>query len=196
MQEIVHWLCTAVVSLVFIGMSFGYTRKRAGRQYALGRQAAPSIKSFKLLSKTLFVLSMFFTLTSYWVTSPLLPRFHQSPWLQLFGALLVLIGYLLLQQSFNALGKNYSPLFDAYLPKQLVTSGHYRRIRHPVYLYNLFVSFGLALSSGLWWVLLFATIGLGFVLRAIAMEEQYLVEHFPSYSSYRDTSKKLIPWVY
>jgi len=84
------------------------------------------------------------------VTSPLLPRLHHSLWLQLSGALLVLTGYILLQQSFKTLGNNYSPLFDAYLPEQLVTTGHYQQIRHPVYLYNLFVSFGLALSSGLW----------------------------------------------
>jgi len=196
MQEVIPWLSSAIVSLVFFGMSVGYTLKRAGRHYAEGRKAAPSIRSFKLLSKTLFVLSMCFTLISYWVTSPLLPRLHHSLWLQLSGALLVLTGYILLQQSFKTLGNNYSPLFDAYLPEQLVTTGHYQQIRHPVYLYNLFVSFGLALSSGLWWVLIFASIGFGFVLRAIALEEQYLKEHFPAYTSYSENSKKLIPWVY
>ena len=196
MQEVIPWLCSAIVSLVFIGMSVGYTRKRAQQQYAEGRKSAPSITSFKLLSKVLFVLSMCFTLSSYWASSPLLPRLHQSLWLQLSGAFLVLVGYLLLQQSFKALGNNYSPLFDAYLPEQLVTTGHYQRIRHPVYLYNLFVSFGLALSSGLWWVLLFASIGFGFVMRAIALEENYLTKHFPAYASYSKNSKKLIPWVY
>lgn len=196
MQVVIPWLSTAIVSLVFIGMSFGYTRKRAVRQYAEGRKAAPSITSFKLLSKTLFVLSMFFTLSSYWVTLPLVPRLHQSPWLQLCGALMVLVGYVLLQQSFKALGNNYSPLFDAYLPEQLVTSGQYKIIRHPIYLYNLFVSFGLALSSGLSWVLIFAAIGLGFVMRAITLEEKYLNKHFPAYANYRKNSKKLIPWVY
>jgi len=196
MQDITPWLSSTLVSLVFIGMSVGYTRKRAQRHYAEGRKAAPSITSFKLLSKILFVLSMCFTLISYWVSSPLLPRLHQSITLQLSGALLVLTGYILLQQTFKALGNNYSPLFDAYLPEQLVTTGLYQKIRHPVYLYNLFVSFGLVLSSGLWWVLIFASIGFGFVLRAITLEEQYLTEHFPAYANYSENSYKLIPWVY
>ena len=50
--------------------------------------------------------------------------------------------------SFQRLADNYSPLFDAYKPFNLVNTGVYATIRHPIYAFNLCVSFGLALSSG------------------------------------------------
>ncbi len=196
MNIYISWLCTAIVSVVFIGMSFGYTQKRAGRKYAEGRTPAPSIRSFKFLSKVLFLFSMMLTLLSYWISSPLLWRLYESSWLQILGALLVLIGYVLLRSVLKVLGSNYSPLFDAFLPKQIITTGHYQNIRHPIYLYNLFVSFGLALSSGLLWVLISTLIGFTFVMRAISIEEKYLQSHFPAYTSYMNKSWKILPCIY
>lgn len=189
-------LCTAIVGAVFLSMCFSYTDKRAQRKYASGRQAAPSIKSFNLISKGLFLFSMIVTLISYWVSSPILIRLHQAPLLQLVGAVLILFGFLSLTKAFNALGENYSPLFDAYLPKKLITNGAYKNIRHPIYLYNLFVSFGLAISSGVLWVAMAALVGLGFILNAISIEERYLYQHFPDYKTYSAKSWKLIPRIY
>ena len=197
---IIAIICSLIVGSVFIKMSFSYTRKRANKRYALNRQAAPSIGVFRNLSKLLFVSSMLLTLASYWSSywgSPVfLLQIPSGPYVQLLGAGLVLAGYIHLQGAFKSLGNNYSPLFDAYLPDELITEGSYRFIRHPIYLYNLFVSFGLAISSTSLLVGINALMGLVFILKSISLEEAYLTDVFPAYKNYQKHSWRLIPGVF
>ena len=188
--------CTIVIASIFIMMSFSYTHKRAHKKFAKSKQQAPSLTSFRTLSKALFVSSMLLTLTSYWVSPSWLLQADINPVVQLFGVAMVIIGYFNLQRSFSNLGENYSPLFEAYLPLELVTKGAYSMIRHPIYLYNLFVSFGLAVSSMSALVLINAVIGLLFILRAIHIEERYLANHFSQYSDYTQKTWRMIPYLF
>lgn len=192
---IITVICTFLVTSVFLKMSFSYTQKRANNKFAKGKQAAPSLTSFRTLSKVLFVSSMLLTLVSYWLSFPWLLSIENS-FLQLFGVAMILFGYINLDRAFSNLGHNYSPLFDAYIPFELITSGSYQHIRHPIYLYNLLISFGLAVSSSSLLVLINAVIGLFFVLKAIQIEELYLAKHFPYYKSYSRNSWRLIPYLY
>jgi len=140
--------------------------------------------------------SMLITLASYWFNSPLFISWHSHLILQALGVILIITGFSNLNISFKQLGNNYSPSFDAYLPHTLIQTGHYQTIRHPIYLYNLFVSFGLALSSGSGIVLMNAVIGLCFLLRTISIEESYLKEHFSNYDNYTKNTWRLIPYCY
>ena len=187
---------TLVVSFVLFRMSFSYTKKRAHRRYADGKQQVPSVSSFKILSKVLFMTSMLLTLSSFWVSSNLLLTLHNQPSIQLIGIALILFGYINLSRAFNHLGDNYSPLFDAHSPSSLITTGAYRYIRHPIYLFNLCVSFGLAIASGSGIVAMNATIGLFFILKTISIEEDYLTDHFKDYHAYSKSSWRLIPFLY
>jgi protein-S-isoprenylcysteine O-methyltransferase Ste14 len=177
-------------------MTLSYTRKRSGQRYAEQRQPAPDIPVFNLISKVLFVSGMLLTLLSFWINTPLFLNMYQHPYVQLAGSLLVLTGFLNLRLAFRALGKQYSPSFDAYLPAILVTSGHYRFIRHPIYLFNLFVSFGLAIASGSAIVFTIALIGLLFIIKIIKIEEHSLRAHFPEYQNYQNQTWRLIPLFY
>lgn len=177
-------------------MSFSYTKKRLGRSYAKGKIPAPSIASFKSISKLLFITSMLLTISGYWLDSIIYVRLYEIPAIQLSGTLLILIGYFGLSRTFNTLGDNYSPSFDAYLPFRLITFGSYRVIRHPIYLFNLFVSFGLALSSGSGVVAMTTLAGLFFILKIISIEEAYLTKDFPDYKNYSKNTWRLIPFLY
>jgi len=189
-------ICSIIVTGVFLRMSFAYTKKRAKRKFSQGKQPAPSITSFRNLSKILFLTSMLLSLASYWLSSALPLQINPTPLLQLFGACIVLYGCIRLEHAFSNLGNNYSPLFEAYLPFELITQGAYSVIRHPIYLYNLFVSFGLAISSGSGLVAMNAIIGLIFILKTIHLEEGYLAENFPDYYNYKKQTWRLIPHVY
>ena len=189
-------IATIIVCFVFIKMSVGYTQKRAQQRYAENKQKAPSIHGFTHLSKILFVSAMLLTTVSYWWDFPPTLLFHDSALLRLSGALWVLCGYIGLNHAFAALGNNYSPLFDAYRPFDLTKDGAYRYIRHPIYLFNLFVSFGLALSSGLIVVVFIALIGAVFVIKALLMEERYLKVQFAEYDAYCVGTWRLIPFVF
>lgn len=185
-----------IVGFVFLGMSYGYTQKRANQRYAKGKDKAPSLNSFRILSKVLFVSSMLVTIVSYWFAWPFLLLIYSSYFATAIGAVLVLVGYCGLRQSFVKLGNNYSPLFDAFIPFELVTKGIYSRIRHPIYLFNLFVSFGLALSSGSALVFFNGAIGLCFILWTIHIEENYLRQRFSHYSLYCDRTWRLVPYCF
>jgi len=144
----------------------------------------------------MFISSMILTLSGFWVDAWFLVTLYENAGMQLGGSLLVLFGFVNLKTAFRHLGRNYSPSFDAYLPSELVTSGPYRFIRHPVYLFNLCVSFGLAIASGSLLVMFNALVGLLFVLKIIAIEEASLRQHFPGYAVYTQNSWRLIPFCF
>jgi len=181
---------------VFLRMSFAYTHKRANKKYARDKTPAPSIPAFANLSKMLFVSAMLLTLSGYWINARLLLQINTPAFTPLLGAGFVLYGYYKLEKAFLNLGDNYSPLFEAYMPFKIITHGAYQNIRHPIYLYNLYVSFGLAISSASGPVLICAIIGLFYVLKAIQLEEIYLMKSFPDYKEYVKHSWRLIPHIY
>ncbi|OYW80191.1 MAG: hypothetical protein B7Z19_03505 [Polynucleobacter sp. 32-46-5] len=94
------------------------------------------------------------------------------------------------------LGKNLTPLPCPKDNAQLVQSGLYRYVRHPIY-------FGVLLAA-LAWLLIFPSVYI--LLYAIALfilfdvkarrEEVWLVERFPAYQDYQRRVKKLFPGVY
>lgn len=174
----------------------GYGKKRFQRKYSKDRSPAVSLKLMGPISKCLFIFGFSMTLLSLWVKSSFFLFFHDSFVLKCIGLFLCISGWYFLKKAFSDLGENYSPIFDAYLPKRLVTSGLYSKIRHPIYLFNLFISFGLAIMSGSGWVLLSALIGLVLLLVGIEREEQYLTKTYEEYKAYRQSSWKLIPYLY
>ncbi len=190
-------LCLSLILLgCFLRMTFRYTNLRKDRVYSLGKDKAPDLSSFKTLSKLLFIFSMVFTATTYWQSFSWAGLWHQQFLYSALGIACVLFGVWNLSQSFVDLGENYSPLFDAFLPKEIISEGAYKKIRHPIYAYNLCVSFGLALSSGSYWVLASACLGAVFVLRSIFLEETYLADLFPEYKGYQESTHRLIPYIF
>jgi protein-S-isoprenylcysteine O-methyltransferase Ste14 len=188
-------LSTALI-YCFISMVFGYTSIQKGQAYAKGKEKAPDLKFFKILSKCLFVFSMCFALMTFWYRPHWTFVWHQNTLVSALGLALVLLGKYKLALSLKRLGENYSPLFDAYFPQEIISSGEYKLIRHPIYLYNLFISFGLAISSGSLWVLLSASIGCAFVLKSIFLEEAYLQKKFADYPNYQSKTWRLIPFIF
>lgn len=79
---------------------------------------------------------------------------------------------------------------------QLIQTGLYRWIRHPMYLSVLLFAlpFALALNSvqawSIWLVLL------GTLLVKLHYEEHLLQQVFPQYSVYRQGTRKLLPFIY
>ncbi len=104
-----------------------------------------------------------------------------------------IISFLALQ----ALGRQYSGLVTLQDDHQLVTSGIYGVIRHPIYLRALMVSLGLPLLFRSWLWLLTLPLACLFVAMRIGREEQLLLGHFGvEYIAYCQRTHRLIPFVY
>jgi protein-S-isoprenylcysteine O-methyltransferase Ste14 len=187
-------ICTLVVVYTFLSMTFGYGSLRKGKRYGLNREKAPSLTFFNLVSKVLFIFGCLMSICSFWSESSLLVKIHSIKELTAIGLFFVIVGRWNLKRSFKSIGRNYSPLFDAYLPHEIVTTGSYQTIRHPIYLYNLFVSFGLAFASGSLLVFVSASFGLAVILKTIHIEEDYLSARFPeTFNLYKKNTWKMIP---
>lgn len=109
--------------------------------------------------------------------------------LSLFSAVLIFKGLL-------DLGRSLTPLPYPREDGQLVQSGVYSIVRHPLYsglvLAALsFAIFQLSLSHLIGTLVLFA-----FFNAKASQEEVWLSEKYPDYLEYRERVKKLIPWVY
>lgn len=97
--------------------------------------------------------------------------------------------------AFN-LGKNLTPLPCPKDNAQLVQSGLYRYVRHPIYFGVLLAALGWFLVFPNVYILLYA-IGLFILFDVKARrEEVWLVERFSAYRDYQIRVKKLLPGIY
>jgi len=94
------------------------------------------------------------------------------------------------------LGDNWSDIETAQvLPRQsVVQRGVYRYLRHPIYVGDLLLLFGLELALNSWLVLGVAVLT-PFVLARAIHEEELLKESLDGYREYCRTSKRFIPFV-
>lgn len=120
------------------------------------------------------------------------------------SALLVPLGLSLHAASFlfaiwarRHLGSNWSGAITVKADHELVRSGPYRFIRHPIYTAMLGMFVGTALVSGEWHALLGVAVILYAYVRKIRLEEQTLAGAFGgAYEEYRRASWALVPLVF
>jgi protein-S-isoprenylcysteine O-methyltransferase Ste14 len=78
---------------------------------------------------------------------------------------------------------------------ELVETGVYARVRHPIYggLIVAAVGWGLVTASPI--SIALAGMLLGFFQLKSRREEIWLTERYPGYPAYRDRTRRLIPWI-
>ncbi len=93
------------------------------------------------------------------------------------------------------LGRNWGMPMTEKTEPELVTSGPYRFVRHPIYSGLLFGIIGTALVTNLISLLIAAIFG-AYLYYCATVEERYLTAAFPAtYPAYRRETKMLIPFV-
>jgi protein-S-isoprenylcysteine O-methyltransferase Ste14 len=106
------------------------------------------------------------------------------------GELLAVVSAVWLLLSVSYLGRCFGVLPEA---RGLVTSGPYRRVRHPVYLGELGACLGLVIAAPSFAnALLLALFGAAQGTRMV-YEERALTEAFPEYAAYAARTPRLIP---
>jgi len=94
------------------------------------------------------------------------------------------------------LGPNLTPLPKPKPSGELIQSGLYRFVRHPIYFGVILVCFGWAGIEQTLYTLVLAIILLIFFDLKSRQEEIWLTEKFSEYAQYKITAKKLIPFIY
>jgi protein-S-isoprenylcysteine O-methyltransferase Ste14 len=118
-----------------------------------------------------------------------------SPVLGAVGAVVFAGGIALAVYSRVQLGRNWGMPMTQKAEPELVTSGPYRFVRHPIYSGLLVALLGTALVTNLVGLIIVAILGAYFYYCAF-VEEKNLTATFPtSYPVYQTSTKMLIPYV-
>ena len=112
------------------------------------------------------------------------------------AATLVVLGILFAIWARVHLGTNWSPAPAIKEKHELVTTGPYAYVRHPIYTGIILAAFGVALTGTIFGIGIFLLVSVLFFLR-INKEEKIMLGLFPGeYLAYQARTKKLIPWVW
>jgi protein-S-isoprenylcysteine O-methyltransferase Ste14 len=118
-----------------------------------------------------------------------------SPVLGAIGAVVFTSGIALAVWARIHLGRNWGMPMTQKAEPELITSGPYRFVRHPIYSGLLAALLGTALATNLIGLAIVAILGVYFYYSA-SVEEKNLIAMFPSaYPAYRSSTKMLIPFV-
>ncbi len=128
-----------------------------------------------------------------WLDGRFLPPTMAWYWL---GLIVLAIGLAFAVWARNHLGRNWSAIVTVKQDHELVRTGPYRLVRHPIYSGLLLAILGTAIAIGEWRGLLafaFIAAGLSFKMK---LEERFMSESFPDqYPRYRAQVPALIPFL-
>ena len=94
------------------------------------------------------------------------------------------------------IGRNWGTPMSQKDEPELVTSGPYKLVRHPIYSGILVAGLGTALGLNWLWLIAVGLAGIYFIYSA-TVEERYLAEQFPdAYPAYKHSTKMLVPYVF
>jgi len=109
------------------------------------------------------------------------------------GLGLMALGALLAGRGLLDLGRNLTPLPHPRDGAQLVGSGAYRLVRHPIYGGLIALAFGWGLLTASPLVLVMALLLAGLFQLKSRREEAWLLERFPEYASYMLVTGRFFP---
>jgi protein-S-isoprenylcysteine O-methyltransferase Ste14 len=119
----------------------------------------------------------------------------RDPWLQGIGLAMFVLGLALAVWARVYLGQNWGMPMTQKADPELVTTGPYRNVRHPIYSGMLLALAGTAVAISLYWLIAVVVMGAYFTYSAF-MEERYMSERFPdTYPDYKRSTKMLIPYI-
>jgi protein-S-isoprenylcysteine O-methyltransferase Ste14 len=117
-------------------------------------------------------------------------------WVVPLGLAVHVGSFMLAASARRHLGRFWSAEITQKADHQLVRTGPYRFVRHPIYTAILGMFVGMAIVSGDLHAFIAVAVILFAYWRKIRLEEQNLVEVFgATYDDYRRTTRALVPWV-
>ncbi len=119
-----------------------------------------------------------------------------DPWLQGIGLAVFLLGLALAVWARAYLGRNWGMPMSQKVDPELVVTGPYSSIRHPIYSGIILAMIGTTIAVSLYWLVAVVALGAYFLYSAI-VEERIMGRLFPdSYPEYKRSTKMLIPVIF
>jgi protein-S-isoprenylcysteine O-methyltransferase Ste14 len=118
-----------------------------------------------------------------------------DPWLEGIGLALFVLGLGLAVWARIYIGTNWGTPMSRKDDPDLVKTGPYRTIRHPIYTGIILGMIGTAIAVSVYWLIAVVLVG-GYFIYSAVNEERYMAELFPAaYPEYKRSTKMLIPFL-
>jgi protein-S-isoprenylcysteine O-methyltransferase Ste14 len=184
-----YYLLTAVISLIF------RTKVSSTGEEARTREEAKEPTGWRLIRRVSGLL-MTAAAILYIVHPPFVGALSAPipVWLRWCGVGLAAVSIPLLVWILRALGKQWSRKLELRKDHELVTSGPYAWVRHPMYVLILLSMSSLALISANWPLISLALICIISIYSRIGQEEEMMIQKFGNeYRLYQTTTGRLFP---
>jgi protein-S-isoprenylcysteine O-methyltransferase Ste14 len=121
---------------------------------------------------------------------------NREPWRAGLGLALFALGLGFAVWARVHIGRNWGAPMSQKNEPELVTSGPYHLVRHPIYTGILAAAVGTAVALSWQWLAAGVLAGVYFVYSA-TVEERYMTERFPdAYPGYKRSTKMLVPFIF
>ena len=112
------------------------------------------------------------------------------------GLALIVLGLVVAVFAAWNLGRSLTPLPYPKKDAELVTTGLFGYVRHPIYFGVILLAFGWGIYTQGTLTLCYAFVLAVFLDMKSRREEIWLCQKFPDYQRYQKTTRKLIPYIY
>jgi protein-S-isoprenylcysteine O-methyltransferase Ste14 len=195
-MDIIFRIVILVVLFLTFGISASY-RKRAREEGDVIKRREEGIAVmvirlfFGLSFLAVLLLNIFYPRLLSW------DKFELPIYLRFLGAAIAIVCVPLIWWVFKNIGKNVSETVLIKEDHELVTSGPYKWVRHPLYGTALLLLFSISITFGDWILLVGSLVGLiAFRLLVIPTEEKLLLEAFgEEFEYYQSRTGALFPWI-
>jgi protein-S-isoprenylcysteine O-methyltransferase Ste14 len=193
-NDLIFRVLLAVILVGFMLHRAYYTRK-----YRPEEKGASTPEAARLSERVAGILAVLGLIgTILYIINPDWMAWSSLPlpdWLRWSGVIIALLGFGLLQWSQNTLGASWSDSPRLMEGHQMVTSGPYQRIRHPIYTSFLLILSSTFLISASWfiggcWILMMA---LDINLRITREEELMISRYGDQYREYMTRTGRYFP---
>jgi len=118
-----------------------------------------------------------------------------SPYSNIAGGIIIIVGYILHVRCHRAHKQAHAQSKQI---EEIVTTGVFSRIRHPMYLSLIIIFFGLVIAWGVVWMFLPFLLVLVLIVMTAIKEEEFLLQRFGHrYEQYmKETPWRLIPGIF
>jgi protein-S-isoprenylcysteine O-methyltransferase Ste14 len=164
--------------------------RRTGSRWIWWRELAVRLCSFAIILQALRM-----AVPGNVLNEPL-AAFHASALMSLLGCVCCALGIALAIMARSHLRSRWGVRAAGEEPAELITTGPYALVRHPVYGGMLLAMVGSALAQSILWLAPLIVYAPQFI-RSARREEKLLLEEFPErYPGYRRHTKMLVPFLF